>query len=79
MLVILNPTKFVTEPKKSQNPVKDPGFFLPMIGIEPIQDCSRQILSLLRLPIPPHRHYSYPSRLEKLKQGMMHVNIEEFM
>ena len=27
--------------------------FVPEIGIEPIHPCGRQILSLLRLPIPP--------------------------
>ena len=27
--------------------------FVPEIGVEPIHSCERQILSLLRLPIPP--------------------------
>ena len=35
-----------------------PPFLLPLngvpeIGIEPIRSCERQILSLLRLPVPP--------------------------
>jgi hypothetical protein len=29
------------------------GAFVPEIGVEPIHPCGRQILSLLRLPIPP--------------------------
>ena len=31
------------------------GSCMPMMGLEPIRCCHRQILSLLRLPIPPHR------------------------
>ncbi len=30
------------------------GFFVPTKGIEPSHPCEWQILSLLRLPIPPH-------------------------
>ena len=37
------------------------GFFeerkmVPMEGVEPTRPCGHQILSLARLPIPPHRH-----------------------
>jgi hypothetical protein len=35
--------------------------FVPEIGVEPIHPCGRQILSLLRLPIPP------PGREDKSK------------
>ena len=31
-------------------------FLVPMAGVEPARSCLRQILSLLRLPISPHRH-----------------------
>jgi hypothetical protein len=31
-------------------------FFVPGTGIEPAHSCERQILSLLRLPIPPPGH-----------------------
>ena len=43
----------IKKPLKA-NAVK--GFYLllvPEIGVEPIHPCERQILSLLRLPIPP--------------------------
>src|SRR6185503_19822681 len=29
---------------------------VPMEGVEPTHSCEYQILSLARLPIPPHRH-----------------------
>lgn len=29
---------------------------VPMEGVEPTRPCGHQILSLARLPIPPHRH-----------------------
>lgn len=29
---------------------------MPMTGLEPVRSRPRQILSLMRLPIPPHRH-----------------------
>lgn len=34
-------------------------FFVPGTGIEPAHPCERQILSLLRLPIPPPGLYEY--------------------
>ena len=30
-------------------------FFMLVAGLEPARDCSRRILSPLRLPIPPHQ------------------------
>ena len=30
-------------------------FVVPVTGLEPVQYCYREILSLLCLPIPPHR------------------------
>jgi hypothetical protein len=33
------------------------GFIVPGTGIEPAHPCERQILSLLRLPIPPPGHF----------------------
>ena len=38
---------------------------VPVIGLEPIRCCQRQILSLLRLPIPPHR------RVNDLSQSLV--------
>lgn len=34
-------------------------FDVPGTGIEPAHPCERQILSLLRLPIPPPGHYNF--------------------
>ncbi len=34
-------------------------FFVPRTGIEPAHPCERQILSLLRLPIPPSGRVNY--------------------
>ncbi len=50
-------------PPEKQNPYQtlaDKGFIkitVPGTGIEPAHPCERQILSLLRLPIPPPGHY----------------------
>ena len=32
-------------------------FMVPVTGLEPVHCCQRGILSPLRLPIPPHRHF----------------------
>ena len=40
-----------TQHREKKNPKKT--LIVPEIGIEPIHPCGRQILSLLRLPIPP--------------------------
>ena len=52
-------------------------FLVPTKGIEPSHPCEWQILSLLRLPIPPHGQLSftfsgaailrYPSNLSKIR------------
>ena len=34
---------------------------VPLTGLEPVQYCYRGILSPLRLPIPPQRHFQPPS------------------
>lgn len=44
-------TFFMTRNKKELHIMKL--FFVPGTGIEPAHSCERQILSLLRLPIPP--------------------------
>ena len=41
---------------KKGAPGKDAPFIMPAMGLEPIRCCHRQILSLVRLPIPPRRH-----------------------
>ena len=35
------------------------GYLVPEVGVEPTHGCPWQILSLLRLPIPPHRQGSW--------------------
>ena len=32
-------------------------FLVPVVGLEPTRCCHRQILSLVRLPIPSHRRH----------------------
>ncbi len=34
---------------------------VPVVGVEPTHGCPWQILNLLRLPIPPHRHRMCPA------------------
>ena len=48
----------VSEEKEKANPLKNRPYSdkVPEIGIEPIHRCRRQILSLLRLPVPPPGH-----------------------
>ena len=41
---------------------------VPTKGIEPSHPCEWQILSLLRLPIPPHGHYA--SKLDGKYNGI---------
>ena len=41
---------------------------VPMEGVEPTRPCGHQILSLARLPIPPHRHSK--SAGGKINQGL---------
>ena len=48
------------EIKKPQSVVK----LVLMPGLEPGWDCSRGILSPLRLPISPHQHLEAPHRIE---------------
>ena len=45
----------IEDEKKSEFELSNPDLFIARVGIEPTRDCSRQILSLLRLPIPPSR------------------------
>ena len=49
--VILRKTLGLTKEKRLSNFYGEA--FVPEIGVEPIHSCERQILSLLRLPIPP--------------------------
>ena len=41
---------------EKEQPGSDCSRLVPMAGVEPARSCLRQILSLLRLPISPHRH-----------------------
>ena len=45
----------IEDEKKSEFDLSNSDLFIARVGIEPTRDCSRQILSLLRLPIPPSR------------------------
>ncbi len=37
---------------------------VPRTGIEPAHPCERQILSLLRLPIPPSGHLNWAANMQ---------------
>lgn len=45
----------IEDEKKSEFDLSNSDLSIARVGIEPTRDCSRQILSLLRLPIPPSR------------------------
>jgi hypothetical protein len=43
---------------------------VPVVGVEPTHGCPWQILSLLRLPIPPHRRgMCAPERVRPSGEG----------
>lgn len=50
----------ILKKKNPYNLLKLHGFnnLVPMVGLEPTRVLARQILNLLRLPIPPHRLFS---------------------
>ncbi len=45
--------------KKESSENSEPSTLVPRTGIEPAHSCERQILSLLRLPIPPPGQFKY--------------------
>lgn len=48
---------------------------VPKTGLEPVRPFERQILSLLRLPIPPLGHVS---RLPRLDIAVVHFFLQDF-
>ena len=53
--------------KKHGDPFGVPCFLVPVTGIEPVRCFHRQILSLLRLPVSPHRLMNYDSLPQTVK------------
>ena len=41
---------------KKKKPLKNQGFAMRLVGLEPTRCHQRQILSLMRLPVPPQAH-----------------------
>ena len=52
-----SPTSNTANDKKADRLKPIRSFVVPVVGLEPTRCCHRQILSLVRLPIPSHRRH----------------------
>ena len=57
IIILYDMYKNCNEYKKTPNFISRNSMFskVPAVGLEPTRSCPRKILSLVRLPIPPHR------------------------
>lgn len=52
---------------------------VPGVGVEPTQCYHRGILSPVRLPVPPSRHFIFQTSVDRLRKKKLHVKLLEQM
>ena len=73
IIILYDMCKNCNEYKKTPNFVLRNSMFskVPAVGLEPTRSCPRKILSLVRLPIPPHRLVDFISH----QRILVYINI----
>ena len=73
IIILYDMCKNCNEYKKTPNFISRNSMFqkVPAVGLEPTRSCPRKILSLVRLPIPPHRLVDFISH----QRILVYINI----
>ena len=73
IIILYDMCKNCNEYKKTPNFISRNSMFqkVPAVGLEPTRSCHRKILSLVRLPIPPHRLVDFISH----QRILVYINI----
>lgn len=73
IIILYDMCKNCNEYKKTPNFILRNSMFqrVPAVGLEPTRSCPRKILSLVRLPIPPHRLVDFISH----QRILVYINI----